>query len=38
MSKPALKIRVLDPRLGSEYPLPAYATGGSAGLDRKSVV
>ena len=36
MSKPALKIRVLDPRLGSEYPLPAYATGGSAGLDLRA--
>ena len=38
MSKPALKIRVLDPRLGSEYPLPAYATGGSAGLDLRALL
>ncbi|TLZ21020.1 MAG: dUTP diphosphatase [Gammaproteobacteria bacterium] len=29
----ALKVRVLDARLGSEFPLPAYATAGSAGLD-----
>ena len=38
MSKPALKIRVLDPRLGSEYPLPAYATAGSAGLDLRALL
>jgi dUTP pyrophosphatase len=34
----ALKIRVLDPRLGSEFPLPAYATHGSAGLDLRACV
>ena len=28
-----LLIRVLDPRVGREIPLPAYATDGSAGLD-----
>ena len=28
-----LKIRILDPRLGSQYPLPTYATRGSAGID-----
>ena len=28
-----LQVRVLDPRLGTEQPLPAYATDGSAGLD-----
>lgn len=31
-----LKVRVLDPRLGSEQPLPAYATAGSAGLDLRA--
>lgn len=32
----ALKVRVLDPRLGAEFPLPAYATAGSAGLDLRA--
>ena len=32
----ALKVRILDPRLGRELPLPAYATGGSAGLDLRA--
>lgn len=31
-----LKVRLLDPRLGKEFPLPAYATGGSAGLDLRA--
>jgi dUTP pyrophosphatase len=34
----ALQVRVLDPRLGSEFPLPAYATAGSAGLDLRALV
>ena len=29
-------IRVLDPRVGGEIPLPAYATDGSAGLDLRA--
>src|SRR5690625_1140137 len=28
-----LEARVLDPRLGSQWPLPEYATAGSAGMD-----
>jgi len=32
----ALRVRVLDPRVGREFPLPAYATGGSAGLDLRA--
>jgi dUTP pyrophosphatase len=32
----ALKVRILDARLGSEFPLPAYATEGSAGLDLRA--
>ena len=31
-----LKVRILDPRLGAEFPLPAYATCGSAGLDLRA--
>ncbi|MFO0449354.1 MAG: dUTP diphosphatase [Pseudomonadota bacterium] len=34
----ALKVRVLDPRLGRDFPLPAYATDGSAGLDLRACV
>ena len=29
-------IRVLDPRVGREIPLPGYATDGSAGLDLRA--
>jgi dUTP pyrophosphatase len=29
-------VRILDPRLGREFPLPQYATGGSAGLDLRA--
>jgi dUTP pyrophosphatase len=32
----ALKVRILDARIGGEFPLPAYATGGSAGLDLRA--
>jgi dUTP pyrophosphatase len=31
-----LKVRILDARVGAEFPLPAYATGGSAGLDLRA--
>jgi dUTP pyrophosphatase len=34
----ALKVRILDPRIGKDYPLPAYATAGSAGLDLRAVI
>jgi dUTP pyrophosphatase len=34
----ALKVRILDARIGSEYPLPGYATAGSAGLDLRACV
>ncbi|MFM7066448.1 MAG: dUTP diphosphatase [Gammaproteobacteria bacterium] len=33
-----LKVRVLDARLGTEFPLPTYATTGSAGLDLRAMV
>lgn len=33
-----LEIRVLDPRLGREFALPAYATAGSAGLDLRACI
>jgi dUTP pyrophosphatase len=31
-----MQVRVLDARLGSEWPMPAYATTGSAGLDLRA--
>jgi deoxyuridine 5'-triphosphate nucleotidohydrolase len=33
-----LQVRILDPRLGGEFPLPAYATAGSAGLDLRACI
>ena len=35
-SRHALKVRILDARIGREFPLPAYATEGSAGLDLRA--
>ena len=28
-----VQLKILDPRLGTEFPLPEYATDGSAGMD-----
>ncbi len=33
-----VQIKILDPRLGTEFPLPDYATGGSAGMDLRACV
>ena len=33
-----LKVRILDARIGKEFPLPQYATGGSAGLDLRACI
>jgi dUTP pyrophosphatase len=35
-SRRPLQVRVLDARIGSEFPLPHYATAGSAGLDLRA--
>ena len=36
--RPPLRVRILDARLGRDWPLPAYATEGSAGLDLRACV
>ena len=33
-----IQLKVLDPRLGREFPLPEYATDGSAGLDMRALL
>ncbi len=33
-----IQLRLLDPRLGRDFPLPDYATGGSAGVDLRACV
>ncbi len=34
----ALQAKILDPRLGDQFPLPQYATPGSAGLDLRAML
>ena len=31
-----IQLKILDPRLGKEFPLPHYATDGSAGMDMRA--
>ncbi len=33
-----LQIKILDPRIGKEIPLPEYATPGSAGMDLRACI
>ncbi len=33
-----IKLKILDQRLGNEFPLPEYATDGSAGVDLRACV
>ena len=33
-----LQVKVLDPRIGRDYPLPQYATPGSAGVDLRACI
>lgn len=33
-----LQAKILDPRLGQDFPLPEYATRGSAGLDLRAML
>lgn len=34
----SLQVKILDRRLGSDFPLPEYATTGSAGLDLRAML
>ncbi|GKX55661.1 deoxyuridine 5'-triphosphate nucleotidohydrolase [Leminorella grimontii] len=34
--KKKIDVKILDPRIGTTFPLPAYATPGSAGLDLRA--
>ena len=34
----AIQVRILDPRVGTQFPLPRYATQGSAGLDLRACI
>ena len=34
----SLQAKILDPRLGNQFPLPQYATPGSAGLDLRAML
>ena len=36
MNHRAIELKILNPRLGRDIPLPAYATAGSAGLDLRA--
>jgi len=36
--KQKLQVRILDDRIGTTIPLPAYATDGSAGLDLRALL
>ncbi len=31
-----IDVKILDPRVGKQFPLPTYATSGSAGLDLRA--
>lgn len=33
-----IELKILDPRLGRDYPLPDYATASSAGLDLRAML
>jgi dUTP pyrophosphatase len=36
--KKNIQLKILNPRVGSEFPLPAYATDGAAGLDLRAIL
>lgn len=34
----AIKYKIMNPKLGSVYPIPTYATEGSAGIDLRAMI
>lgn len=38
MTHRAVEVKLLDPRFGDEWPLPAYATEASAGMDLRAAI
>ncbi|OGO93752.1 MAG: deoxyuridine 5'-triphosphate nucleotidohydrolase [Coxiella sp. RIFCSPHIGHO2_12_FULL_42_15] len=34
----SIQLKILDRRIGDQFPLPCYATGGSAGLDLRACI
>ncbi|UCX06256.1 dUTP diphosphatase [Shewanella glacialimarina] len=36
--KTPIELKILDSRIGSEFPLPVYATPGSAGMDLRAMI
>ncbi len=36
--KKKIQLKIVNPRVGSEFPLPAYATDGAAGLDLRAIL
>jgi len=38
MPVPEIDLKILDPRMGADFPLPAPATDGSAGVDLRAMV
>ena len=37
-TRQAIQLKIIDPRLGQEIPLPTHATDGSAGMDLRACV
>lgn len=33
-----IQVKILDPRIGTDFPLPDYATDGSAGMDLRALL
>ncbi|WP_018862546.1 dUTP diphosphatase [Thioalkalivibrio sp. ALJ3] len=38
MPAPEINLKILDPRMGADFPLPAPATNGSAGVDLRAMI
>lgn len=35
--KTPIEVKIVDPRIGTQYPLPSYSTPGSAGMDLRAM-